>query len=203
MRVYRTNRKRTTTAKFFSLGRIAGKRHASVGVVMEHYYWCYFQESITSSRNKDARFEAGIKSVVWGGMHLEALVNDKCHQFLALGARQQPVWDALRMARIEDKVVMLAQLARCRPQHVDNMVKRLRQVTALRNRLVHFKDRPTVIPVPKKEVLGRPVYKVYELLPQSAIELELNGRSMEAFRRNVRVLSRWVKDLEHHETTAK
>lgn len=197
MRVYRSSPYRTTTAKYFSLGRIAGKHHAAVGVVMEHYFWSYFQESLTSSRNKDAQFEAGIKSVVWGGLHLESLVNDKCQKFFVPGtcAQLEPVWGALRMARIEDKVKMLAVLAKCRRSKTDSMIKRLGQVTALRNRLVHFKDSPTHIPLPEKGILDKPVEVLHDFLPPSAIELELTGRPIVTFRRNVRILSRWLKAL--------
>jgi hypothetical protein len=173
--------------------------YQAVTLEMGRHYWKFFKEAQVTSGDHVAQFEAGLKTVVWGALCLETLLNDNCARALARllksGWEASAIWEAMRKTGWTYKLEMLGRLASRPRRLIETMQGRYHSVIGLRNRLVHFYDRPT--PINRRKLANKsgklsPVGFFEELYPPTAIEKELLGNTLIRFRKNVALLRQWI-----------
>jgi hypothetical protein len=174
-----------------------GRPYKAVTIGMDRHYWKFFKEAQKHKGDHISKFEAGLRSVVWGALCLETTLNNRCARALARllnsDRSASAIWEALRRAGWDLKLELLARLAK-RPRKMTNKMRgKYQKVVQFRNRLVHFYDRPT--PVNHRKLAGgklSPIDFFHELYPTTSIEKELTGPELKEFRRNVAQLRQWI-----------
>jgi hypothetical protein len=181
---------------WYNGGRDGAK--ATVRLQVEHYYWRLFEEVNPKSDSLEDKMMATMQTIVWGGLCIEALLNETCRNFLRWLAKPREgwtdVWDTLERSSTQDKFIMLAKLCKRRPSAIVLLRRRVSQLIGLRNRLVHFKDSPTPV--------GEITFEETNLetllgLPPTEIEKTLLDHDLvRRFQWNVRGLHRWLKKTD-------
>ena len=122
---------------------------ASVHTRAELYYRGFVDEVDTEFSNDEDLFEAHLKVIIWGVLYIEGLVNYKLRALPATRRRNAGITAAwLKDAGINEKLdVAFAQDRVVRPWLV-NVRDRFRKLVTDRNRLVHFRDKPTPFDLP-------------------------------------------------------
>lgn len=127
-----------------------------------------------SDKVKDTRgaVEAHIQVVIWGSLYVEALANRLCRELLEEQIdqldsrytgfhRARTYWGVMKRSRVEDKVEMLVELGGGQMEGQDAAMKQeLRRLFELRNRIVHFKDKPTAFDFDSETLLERTASRV-------------------------------------------
>lgn len=130
----------------FEAGRIAS---IAVGAGLDKEYSRLFDAARKEHADRPS-IESGIKVVVFGCFWIEAVCNDCLRTALQRSTLPMSgsvaIWDAVKRARILQKVAIIAGLVDTGT--TANPGDELRPVFDIRNRLVHFSDREDIVSGP-------------------------------------------------------
>ena len=124
-----------------------GKSPDTVHTRIELFYRDFLEEIDLSPRDEVVLAEAHVKTVIWGVLYIEALVNYKLYQITQAQLKNRKLaphyWELTKKARLEDKIDLVLAYGSSRKISVEPFLKGVLRMVELRNRLVHFKDPPT------------------------------------------------------------
>jgi hypothetical protein len=181
-----------------------GQVYFGVTLSIDIHYWRLYQEACSEDGDNIQRFEGALKTVVWGALYLEAMLNDQLVRSLKIIPKSLldflPIWDIVRPMNWGPKFELLARLANRRPKSIKNMRALFQQVMDLRNRIVHFKETPTAVdlgPLANKENKMSAVEVLAGMMPSTNLENELLGGELVRLKRHVPILRAWLGKTFH------
>lgn len=156
-------------------------KRATVHTRVDQFYREFLDEIGTSTKTEDEAFEAHLKIIIWGVMHLEGLVNYKLYhlteRLLARnGALFGHYWGLMKQAKLEDKIALIFASDGVRRPWLNAKLKKLTPLVEMRNRLVHFKDSPMEFEfegLRSKLEINAPLAKWFEHVPNPRIVTDL------------------------------
>lgn len=176
-----------------------GQVYFGVTLSIDIHYWRLYQEACKEDGDHIQRLEGALKTVVWGALCLEAMLNDQLVRVLKIIPKSLldflPVWDTVRPLNWGPKFELLARLANRRTNSIKRMRALFQQVMELRNRLVHFKEPPTAVdfgPLGNKDNQLSAAEVLAGLTPPTDLENELLGEQLVRLKRNVPILRTWL-----------
>ncbi|HUW75847.1 MAG TPA: hypothetical protein VMV70_04140 [Gallionella sp.] len=120
---------------------------ASVHTRVELFYRHFLEEIETEHTSEDTLFEAHLKTIIWGVLYIEGLVNYKLYTFnvtkLSTPDLVDSYWKLTRRTNIQDKLDLVFAADRVERPWLLEVKKKFHENVEERNRLVHFKDVPT------------------------------------------------------------
>jgi hypothetical protein len=168
-----------------------------VGTGLDETYAKLFEEASKEVRATPSR-DAGVKVIVFGCFWLEALCNSRLHKFLRTVSIAKPIqeslWKALENVRIASKLDILASIEA--PEHSE-LLKHVRGLFELRNRLGHFKEEVTEVEfteAPALLAVRDPAF--YENLPEAELVKLLKPPAIESRIGYVLETKEWLDKVE-------
>lgn len=97
--------------------------------------------------NEETLFEAHIQAVIWGALYIEGALNYRLLAFTTkkLGRAElvDGYWELVKQAKVQDKFDLVFSIDQLKRPWLGEARKGFRRLVDERNRLVHFKERPT------------------------------------------------------------
>jgi hypothetical protein len=165
-----------------------------------------FLNQLNDAKTEREQFETVIMAYVWSAAFLESRVNYHLRNLLELQQRSQKsrinVWEIIERQDLKHKAKYIEQLAALRID-VHQWEQALKNITEMRNRLLHYKNEPTYAdrnfdkpidpplnppPVANKDGSTTWTFKqvfdaLHQMVPESSIFVELKTKSIESIRR--------------------
>lgn len=92
-------------------------------------------------------FEAHVQVIIWGVLYIEGLLNHKLLAFTGKAFRRAELvdsyWELVKQAKIKDKIDVVLSIDGARRPWLKECKKQFLTMVEERNRLVHFKEKPT------------------------------------------------------------
>lgn len=177
----------------------ATSQEVSVRTQMHGYYLEFLQDIPPNANKREERFKNISKCVIWGFLYVEALTNWACDLTILRCCRvsrvAKDVWSLSERAEIAGKIAFLAsvyQVDKATQARIERMVDKLRR---MRNRLVHYKDEPTVV---EPWHLNRQVLEgqsLMEAMPDPKIVSAVLSISVEKRRNEILEIGVWIETL--------
>lgn len=164
----------------------------SVGTGLDMGYANLFQEASTQAHSAPSR-DAGVKVILFGCFWLEALCNACLREFLESGflpeAIQISLWKALERVKTATKLDILASIEG--PETLE-LLKHVKALFELRNRLAHFKEEFAEVPAP------RAVHDeaFFDKLPETELIDLLKPPALESSIRHVLQTKEWLDKVK-------
>jgi hypothetical protein len=132
---------------YWDAGEIVG---VSVNAALDSAYERLFKTAQGELQQANTSIDVGIRLIVFGCFWLEAVCNETFRDTLlvAVSPRRfaEALWKANRRAGFLDKLLILsAFLKDPESEHAGDLLRELKKVFDLRNRLAHFKDEDTPV----------------------------------------------------------
>ena len=171
----------------------------AVSTHMHRYYAEFLRDIPATSKKREERFKNISKCVIWGFLYVEALTNLACERTILRCCRVHRVardfWLLSERTEIAGKITFLASVYRVDKtthKRIQGMVDKLRVV---RNRLVHYKDEPTILE-PWRLATPMPEGQSFiEAMPDPMIVSAVLSIGVEERRKEILSIGDWIETL--------
>jgi hypothetical protein len=114
---------------------------------VELLYRAFLYELDRDYPDEEALFEAHIQAIIWGVLYIEGSLN---HRLLAFTSKKlgrsdlvDGYWELVKQAKLQDKIDLVFSIDRVSRPWLKQAKQRFMRMVEERNRLVHFKEKPT------------------------------------------------------------
>lgn len=174
----------------------------SVRVPMHEYYLEFLTSIPPKSSEREELFKNGLQCVVWGFFYLEALTNFVCELTILRCSRvarvAEDIWLFSERAEIASKIEFLASVHQVDKPTLKRIKQTICKLGRMRNRLVHYKDEPTVVDSKRLDrvvTVGASLREILEALPDPEIVNAVLSFGVEERRNEIREVGVWLETL--------
>lgn len=170
---------------------------------LDKYYRTFMEALTVDGSEKESKFLANIQCIVWGALYLEALVNRLSEKSLEALLKEDKknataIWAVAERADLDKKVTVLLTITGCSEQEISECLNKIKKISRIRNRIVHYKEAPAMIDpswgerTPKQ---GMTVMDMLNSLPDPKIIHEVLSQSLEERKKEIIGMADWMISL--------